>query len=150
MDFFPNIDVSALEAEAIARGLYAVALVDGIHERELALISDFYQGAAADESPDAMVSIERAGALEPPELAQHLGRAEVRDLFMRAAPLCAWADGKVSFAERAKIDAFAKALNVSDAALAALEAHVKDLLLRPLANLANVDAVTSVAKKLGV
>jgi len=44
MEFFPEIDVSANEAEAIARGLYAVALVDGLHERELALLVDFYGG----------------------------------------------------------------------------------------------------------
>ena len=37
MDFFPEIEISALQAEAIARGLYAIAAVDGVHERELAL-----------------------------------------------------------------------------------------------------------------
>jgi len=150
MDFFPNIDVNALQAEAIARGLYAVALVDGIHERELALISDFYQGAAAEESPDAMVSIERAGPLDPKELAQQLVAAEQRELFVKAAFLLAWADGKLSPAERAKIGAYAKALEVADGTVATLEAQVKDLLLRPLANLANVEAVSAVAKKLGV
>ena len=45
MDFFPEIEISALQAEAIARGLYGIAVVDGVHERELALISDFYHDA---------------------------------------------------------------------------------------------------------
>ena len=52
MDFFPDIDVSALQAEAIARGLYAIASVDGVHERELALISEFHSAAASGDTGD--------------------------------------------------------------------------------------------------
>ena len=55
----------------------------------------------------------------------------------------------MSGAERTKIAAFAKALGVSADAQAKLEAQVKDYLLRPLANLANVEAASKVAKKLG-
>jgi len=138
MDFFPNIDVSALEAEAIARGLYAVAQVDGVHERELALIADFHQSAA----------LGRPAPLEPHELGAHLGGAQHRELFVKAALLLAWADGSVSAAERAKIAEFGKALSVSAETQARLEAQVKDFLLRPLSQLANVDAATAVAKKL--
>jgi hypothetical protein len=143
MDFFPQIDVSALEAEAIARGLYGVALVDGVHERELALISEFY----ADTTDG---SLERAGALGPKQLADILIDPEHRELFVKAALLCAWADGKVSPGERAKIGEYAKALAVSDEALGQLEAAVKDFLLRPFAGLANVEGAAAVAKKLGV
>ena len=150
MEFFPTIDVSALQAEAIARGLYAVALVDGVHERELALITDFYQGIITEEGGGAAVaSLERAGALEPKELAQHITDALQRQLFVKAAFLLAWADGKISPVERAKIADFSKALDVSAEAQGKLEAEVKDFLLRPLAGLANVEGATAVAKKLG-
>ena len=38
-DFFPEIDIREDQAEAIARGLYAVAKADGnVHEREAAMI----------------------------------------------------------------------------------------------------------------
>jgi hypothetical protein len=149
MDFFPELDVSALQAEAIARGLYAVALVDGVHERELALISDFYRGAS--ESPPAGApSIERVGPLEPRDVAQLLPGADHRSLFVKAAFLLAWSDGQVTDAERAKIAEFARALEVPAAAQAKLEADVKDFLLRPLAGLQNVESVTAVARKLGV
>ena len=81
MDFFPTIDVSALQAEAIARGLYAVALVDGVHERELALITDFYQSIVTEEGGTATVaSLDRAGPLEPKDLAQHITDAVQRQL----------------------------------------------------------------------
>jgi len=149
MDFFPELDVSALQAEAIARGLYAIALVDGVHERELALISDFYRAASEDGRASA-ASIERVGPLEPKDVAQLLIGPDHRALFVKAAFLLAWADGQVSGAERTKIAEFGQILDVSPAAQAKLEAEVKDFLLRPLASLSNVEKVSAVAKKLGV
>jgi tellurite resistance protein len=140
MEFFPDIDVSALEAEAIARGLYAVALVDGVHERELALIADFHHNAA----------LGRPAPLEPQELAAHIAGAPHRELFIKAAYLLAWADGSISDAERRKIGEFAKALGVPADTQAKLEAQVKDFLLRPFAQLSNVEAASAVAKKLDI
>jgi tellurite resistance protein len=150
MDFFPELDVSALQAEAIARGLYAVAAVDGVHERELALISDFYRAASEESSRGTTASIERVGALDAKDVAQLLVGTHHRELFVKAAFLLAWADGNVSASERSKIAEYAKALDVSAATQAKLEAEVKDFLLRPLAGLSNVEAVSQVAKKLGV
>ena len=150
MDFFPEIDVSALQAEALARGLYAVALVDGVHERELALITDFYQAAAAEGSPGVLASLERVGPLEARDVAQLLIGPAHRELFLKAAFLLAWADGQVTASERAKIAEFASAFAIAGDTVSRLEAEVKDYLLRPLAGLANVDATTAVAKKLGL
>ncbi|HXU80011.1 MAG TPA: hypothetical protein VN914_01350 [Polyangia bacterium] len=149
MDFSPELDVSALQAEAIARGLYAVAQVDGVHERELALISDFYQ-AASEGGRANPASIERVGPLDPKDVAQLLLDRPHRELFVKTAFLLAYSDGQVTAAERTKIAEFAKALEVSAEAQTQLEAEVKDFLLRSLAGLSNVEAVTAVAKKLGV
>jgi hypothetical protein len=156
MDFFPEIEISALEAEAIARGLYAVALVDGVHERELALIEDFYAGLASDDwgggggATLTSASLVRVGPLAGKDLADALPGAAHRELFVKSAFLCAWADGKISDGERGKITELATALGVGNESQARLEAQVKDFLLRPLANLKNVEGVTAVAKKLGV
>jgi tellurite resistance protein len=150
-EFFPEIDVNALQAEALARGLYAVAMVDGVHERELALIGEVYQAALAEGS-DAhapLQSLDRAGPLTPKELAPLLTTAPLRELFLKTALLLAWADGKVSAGERAKIGEFAKALEIADESQKRLDAEVKDYLLRPFAGLANVEAAAAVAKKLG-
>ena len=153
MDFYPTIDVSALEAEAIARGLYTVALVDGVHERELALISDLYRSVVTEggiTGAAALSTLERTKPLEPAELAPLLAGAAHRELFVKSTFLLAWADGRVSPAERTKIAEFGKALEISAERQAVLEAEVKDFLLRPLARLANVEAATQIAKKLGV
>ena len=84
IDFFPEIEISALQAEAIARGLYGIAVVDGVHERELALISDFYHDAVSGEASNAMASIERAGLLELKELVEQVEPAPLRELFVKA------------------------------------------------------------------
>jgi hypothetical protein len=149
MDFFPEVDVSALQAEAIARGLYAVALVDGVHERELALISDFYRGAAEGEG-SLTASLDRVGPLEPKDVAQLLLGDLHRQLFLKAAYLLAWADGEVSEGERGRISEFAEALDLAPDVQWKLEAEVKDFLLRPLAGLENIESVQQVAKKLGL
>ncbi len=146
MDFFPEIEVNALQAEAMARGLYAIALVDGIHEREMGMIQDFYSAAAAE----SVASLERVGPFDPGDLAEFLSEKPHRELFIKTALLLAWADGKVSDKERAKIGAFAKALDVTKELQGELEAEVKDFLLRPLAGLANTHAASKVAKKLGL
>ena len=143
MEFFPEIDLNEQQAEAIARGLYTVAAVDGAHERELGLISEFYGGARST------AELERAGAVEPKALASELGERAHRELFLKTALLLAYADGHVSDAERTAVDGFAKAFGFDQAAMKGLEAEVKDYLLRPLARLKNVEGVSKVAKKLG-
>jgi hypothetical protein len=128
-----------------------VAAVDGVHERELALIGDVYHAAVADgATPGApLASLDRVGGLAPQELAPLLTSATLRELFLKTAYLLAWADGKISAAERGKIAEFAHALAIAPETQQRLDAEVKDYLLRPFAGLANSDAAAAVAKKLG-
>jgi tellurite resistance protein len=151
MEFFPEVDLSATQAEAMARGLYAVALVDGLHERELALIANFF-GDTAEGRPEHVgaASLQRLGPLEPAALAAVLTEGPHRELFLKTAYLLAWADGEVSAGERGTIDGFAGALEASADIRKRLEAEVKDYLLRPFASLINVEGAAAVAKKLGL
>jgi tellurite resistance protein len=151
MEFFPEIAISAEQAQAIARGLYTVAAVDGVHEREAALIADFY-GAATEGELGAVISLAelgRSAPLSPADLAEALPGDDLRQLFIKAALLLAYADGKVTAAERLKITTYARTLGVSPERQTALEESVRDHLLEPLARLHNTDAVHQVAKKLG-
>ena len=151
MEFFPEIPMNENQAQAIARGLYTVAAVDGIHEREAALIANFY-GASADSEARPVTSLAelgRLGPLAPAELASALTGDELRQLFVKAALLLAYIDGKVTVAERAQIEAYGDALDVSAERQAALEESVRDHLMQPLAHLANTEAVGKVARKLG-
>ena len=122
-----------------------------MHERELALISDFYHDAVSGESRHRRWRRSNArGRWNPRSWRNRSSRRAAARAVREGGFLLGWADGKISPAERTKIGEFAKALDVSDATVARLEAEVKDFLLRPFANLANIDAATVIAKKLGI
>jgi tellurite resistance protein len=147
-DFFPEVHLERQEAEAIARGLYAVARVDGLHEREAGLIASFWIEAGGGAG--ALSDLERSSAITPVELASTLRSEQQRQLFIKTAILLTWADGEVTDAERKSVHDFAAALQVDDATLDKLEAGVKDFLLGHLVHLQNVEAASEVARKMKV
>jgi tellurite resistance protein len=146
-DFFPEVDLSRGAAEAIARGLYAIARVDGLHEREAGLIASFWIEAGGGAG--ALSDLERGADIKPAELAAALTSATERQLFVKTAILLTWADGSVSAAEEKAVREFAGALGLDEAALEKLDASVKDYLLAHLVHVQNTDATRAVAKKLG-
>src|SRR5215475_12586896 len=133
-DFFPEVELSRGAAEAIARGLYAVARCDGLHEREAGLIASFWIDAGGG---GPLSDLERAEALRPADLAAALHSDAERQLFIKTAILLTWADGKVSDAERKVVHEFARALGIDDAMLEKLDAGVKDFLLGQLVHVQN-------------
>lgn len=151
MDFFPETPINEHQAQAIARGLYTVASVDGVHEREAALIANFYGSALEDDARPvtSLAELARLGPLSPADLAAALSAAELRELFMKAALLLAYVDGKVTAEERAQLTSYAAALGITPERQAKLEDAVRDHLMQPLATLANTEAVQRVAKSLG-
>jgi tellurite resistance protein len=146
-DFFPEVNLERGAAEAIARGLYAIARVDGLHEREAGLIASFWIEAGGGSG--SLSDLERSADLAPAELATALRTDQERQLFVKTAILLTWADGSVSPAEQQAVQDFAKALGVDQTTVDKLEASVKDFLLAHVAHLQNTDATRAVAKKLG-
>ena len=147
-EFFPEVKLERPQAEAIARGLYAVAKVDGLHEREAGLIASFWIEAGGGAG--ALSDLERSATISPTELAATLHDDQQRQLFIKTAILLTWADGEVSDPERKIVHDFAHALHVDDATMDKLEASVKDFLLAHLVHLQNVEAASAVARKLKV
>jgi hypothetical protein len=148
MDFFSEIDIDGAQAEAIARGLFAVAKVDGIHERELALIGSFYGDAGT--SNRALAELEAREAIKPAELAAALPGVDHRRLFLKTALLLGWVDGQVTDAERKLIGEYAAALGVGKDDLTNLEDGVKEYLLGQLSHLKNTEATRKVAGDLKI
>jgi tellurite resistance protein len=148
MEFFPEMHISREAAEAIARGLYTVAKVDGIHEREAGLIASFWIDSGAGAA--SLSDLERGEPMKPAELATILHTDDERQIFIKTAVLLTWADGVVTEAERVILSEFAKALGIEPAKLTELEAGVKDYLLKHLAHIQNTDATREVVKKLEV
>jgi len=146
-ELFPEIELRADQAEAIARGLIAVAKADGhIHEREAALIGDFYS-STTNRSVD-IAALEKVEAVDGAYLAATLPTSELRELFLKTAVLLAYADGNYSSTESKLISTFARALDRTD--LAHIETQVKEFLLSQLTHVQNTAAVAEVAKELKI
>jgi tellurite resistance protein len=148
MDFFPEVKLDRTAAEAMARALYAVAKVDGVHSREAALIGAFWMEVGG--GAEALAELERAATPTAIDLASLLRTETERLLFFKTALLLAWVDGRVSDAERSALNVYAEALELTDDQTRALEAGVKEFLLSHLSGLANTTAVVEVARKLEV
>ena len=148
MDFFHEVQIDEPQAEAMARGLFAVAKVDGVHAREAALVASFYNetGAAAHSLAD----LERRQTITGDELVAVLHEPAQRRLFIKTALLLAWADGVVTPQEQRIIHAYATALGISPEELGKLDEAVKEYLLAHLAHVKNVEATAQVAAKLRV
>ncbi len=148
IDFFPEIEVTQPAAEAIARGLFAIAEVDGLHEREEALVASFWSDVGGSVS--ALAELKRGTTITSAELSAALPNPELRQLFVKTAILLAWADGKVTDPERKAITDFATPLGVAGAEFGNLETAVKEFLLGHLTTVTNSEAVAKVAKKLNL
>jgi tellurite resistance protein len=146
-DFFPEIDIRQDQAEAIARGLFAVAKSDGVvHDREAAIIAEFFVSTTSMAAD--LNALERAPKIEGASLKLMLPTNDLRRLFTKTAILLAYADGAYGAKESGTIAEYAKALEISDKDLALLEQQVKEFLLSQLTGLANVDAAVQVAKEM--
>ena len=143
-----EMQLDRFQAEAFARGLFALAKADGVHERELALVASFWSDTGG--SAAALSELSRQATITPADLAGQLRDAEVRSLFMKTAVMLTWADGEVSAAEAGLVKDFAAALEFSEQQMGQVEAEVKDYLLAHLAHIQNVEAVAEVAKKLAI
>jgi tellurite resistance protein len=149
MDLFPEVEVNDAQAEAIARGLHAVAKADGnLHERERTLISEFF--ASISDRPSDLAALDREGAIAPETLALALGSGPLRQLFLMTALLLALCDGDYSSGEAAIIKRYAAAMEFGDDELAEMTTRVKEHMLSQLSHLQNVDAAVAVARELKV
>jgi tellurite resistance protein len=148
-DLFPETDITSDQAEAISHGLITIAKADGVlHEREAALIADFY-GATMDH-PLNMAELERAPAVDGAFMAAKLQTAELRELFLKTAILLSYADGNYSAPESQLIKEYATALGYDAGKLTGFETQVKEFMLGQLTHIKNVDAVAKVAKGLDI
>lgn len=147
MNFAPDIQLAPDQATAMARGLYAIAQADGLHEREAALVAGFWEEAGGSER--ALAELTKGEPITSAELAHAMPSVELRRLFIKTALLMAFADGAVSSKESELVREFTHKLGLAGE-LDALEGQVKDFLLSQLAHIHNVDALTEIAQKLKI
>jgi tellurite resistance protein len=148
-DLFPEVEVNDAQAEAIARGLFAVAKADGnLHERERTLINEFF--ASISDRPSDLAALDREAAIAPETLALALGSGPLRQLFLMTALLLALCDGEYGSGEAALVKRYAAALELGDEEVADMTTRVKEHMLSQLSHIQNVDATVAVARELKV
>ena len=147
MNFFPEIQLTHAQAEAIARSLFHIAHSDGLHEREAALVASFW--AEAGGSSNSLSDLARRGPLSTEELTAVLDTEDLRKLFLKTALLLAFADGQVSGAESELVRKYAADLGLGES-LGTLETQVKEYLLLQLSHIHNTQALVQIAKKLAI
>lgn len=111
--------------DVFARGLYYLANVDGIDDREKKLISDFLEETGSDLTMEDL-SVSAFSALEA---AMVLNTSHMRRVFVKAAIAMVKADGVYSDAERHAIGELADAFEMSNAEFGDLEQHAADVTL---------------------
>src|SRR5882757_5672333 len=108
MEFFKETDITAGQAEIIARGMLAVARADGsARPAEIELVKSFYSDVSGGGARH-FASLERAPDLTPEVAATALTSEAAVQLFLKSCILAGYADGTYSPPERALIERFAK------------------------------------------
>lgn len=147
MQFFPETPLNQSQAEAIARGLFALAKADGLHVRETSLIAAFWGETGG--SARALSELENREDITAEELGNVLASHELRQIFMKTALLLAFADGEVSAKESEVVLRYSESLGLS-AELAVMEEQVKEFLMGQLAHIHNTEALVEISKKLKI
>lgn len=109
-----EIELSLDQATVIARAMLDVAASDGVHERERALIDDFYAGCAADAGAKGADLAE--GSFDLDDARGLLSSDGSRLALVQSCYMLALADGAISGQEEARIAEISDALGVSQEA----------------------------------
>lgn len=109
--------LSAEEIDVFARGLYHLASVDGIDERETALIAEFLREAGATFAVDDL----KESKFSKYEAVQVLEKTYLRRIFLKTAIALVRRDGHTSFEERRALAELADVFGLSNLEFVELE-----------------------------
>ena len=136
------------QVQVLVRAMHRVAHSDGVHERELVLLKEFYEACRAEVSG----LTEYAELVRMPfdaALAKEvIDTPELQIMLLRSCYFLAFADGTLSDAEKKAIAAIVAEVGI-DAKLAEQARELtKDALLQSISRLNNVPALKRVASDL--
>ncbi|MFO0728034.1 MAG: TerB family tellurite resistance protein [Myxococcota bacterium] len=146
LDFFAEQELNFEQVKCLTAGMYTVAKVDGVHDREMTLIRGFYQSCARAGDPSFETVL--AGDFDLAAAKRSFDRPELAKMFVKSLILLAFADGQYAKKEDEVIRSWSGHLGLSSADVDQLLAATKDFLLQSLSHVQNVDALKDVAKRL--
>ena len=148
MHAIADLSLTAAQLVQLTRAMLSVATIDGIHPAEAALIGQFYEGSRTpDMAPvQAVLSAAEASPFQPGELAG--SGADFADTVVLMCLMTAYADGRLTAAERAQVEQIGQVMGMSDAQLENHQAQVQDQLVGALSHLPDADSVAKVVREL--
>ena len=145
IEFFNEFDLTFDHVKALTHAMFAVARVDGVHDREMTMIRQFYESCARLGDP-ALEDV--VGGDDDSDLGALFASEEGARLFVKSLILLAFADGRYASPEDALIREYAAKVSVTSLEVDQLHEATKDYLLSSLAHIHNVEALADVARRL--
>lgn len=141
-------DLTPAQVTQLTKAMLSVAMVDGIHPAEAALIGQFYESSRSADMPTtaAVLAAPADHALDVKALAG--GSAAFADMLVLMCLMTAYADGQLTAAERSLVQEMATALAVDAARFENHLAQVRDSLVGALSHLPDAGSVAAVVKEL--
>ena len=140
-------NLSATQVIQLTQAMLSVALVDGMHPAEAALIGQFYESSRSADMPTTSAMLSGTHAFDAQAMTGC--PADVADTVVLMCLMTGHADGRLSDGERALVQSFATALNVDAARFDALLGQVRDELIGALSHLPDAGSVANVVRELG-
>jgi tellurite resistance protein len=141
-------DLSPAQVTQLTQAMLSVALVDGIHPAEAALIGQFYESSRSADMPTTASVLARPDAQTFNAAALAASTPEFADTVVLMCLMAAYADGNLSAAERSHVQAIATTLGVDASRFDALLAQVRDELVGAISHLPDAGSVAAVVKEM--
>jgi uncharacterized membrane protein YebE (DUF533 family) len=148
MPLIQDQNLSPAHVILLTKAMLSVALIDGLAPAEAALIGQFYESSRSATMPSTteLLASPDARQFDVAELAGC--EADLADTVVLMCLMTGYADGSLSDAERAQVQAIASELGVDDARFDDLLAQVRDALVGALSHLPDAGSVAAVVKEL--
>lgn len=134
--------------QVFVRGMYDLACTDGAHAAEMVMLRGFYDDCQREAHAltdfDDLIKL----PFDLVEAKRVLDTPELKAAFLQSCVLLAYADGKYTPGERARVRAYAGELGVTSEVLESIELSVTDGLMQNLLKVQNVDALREVAAEI--
>jgi hypothetical protein len=141
-------NLSPTQVTLLTQAMLSVALVDGIHPAEAALIGQFFESTRSADMPttSAVMASPETQAFDIASLAG--STAEFAETVVLMCLMTAYADGTLSAAERDHVQTIAATLGVDASHFDAHLAQVRDELVGAISHLPDAGSVAVVVKEL--
>ena len=142
------VDLDINQVSVIVQGMVRVAGADGIHERELALIREFYDACRADVKGLVAFDDIQLEPFDAKKARAALHTDSLQQSFLASCYLLAYADGVVSQKELDEIDVLVRELGIGEEIAKTTRDLIKDILVMQLAKSDNMEALQKISSEL--